>query len=161
MARETYKTMVAQLVDQVKEIFPWDLEEELSAGETPVLLDIRCPHEFAEAHIQGSLNVPRGILESSVDYGYEETVPELVEARNRPIVVICRSGNRSILASHTLSLMGYTNVVSLRTGLRGWNDYEQPLIDQRGKRIDFDRVDELFLSNVSPAQLGQEVNHAA
>lgn len=160
MARETYKTLVAKLTGQVEEIFPWDLEEELASECPPLLLDIRCPREFAAVHIPGSMNVPRGILESAVDYGYDETEPELVEARNRRVVVICRSGNRSILACQTLSLMGYTNLASLRTGLRGWNDYELPLIDEAGNQVELDRVDELFTSNPRPDQLGP-IHHAA
>ena len=125
------------------------------------MLDIRCPDEFAAAHIQGSVNVPRGILEIAVDYGYEETVPRLVEARGRRVVVICRSGNRSILAAHTLKLMGYNNVVSLQTGLRGWNDYEQELYNDAGELLDPDWVDESFSASVSPEQLGPHAADAA
>ena len=161
MVRETYKTMVAEHASQVEEIFPWDLLDELDTGAMPLLLDIRCPNEYEDAHIDGSINVPRGILEIAVDYGYEETVPELVEARDRRIVVICRSGNRSILAAYTLKLMGFANVASLRTGLRGWNDYEQSLIDKHGNRLDLDTVDGLFLAKVSAAQLGSDVSKAA
>ncbi len=161
MERKTYKTMVAENAPQVEEIFPWDLLDELDTGATLLLLDIRCPNEFEDARINGSINVPRGILEIAVDYGYEETVPELVEARDRRVVVICRSGNRSVLAAHTLKLMGYTNVASLRTGLRGWNDYEQSLINKHGNEMDLDAVDELFLAKVSPAQLGPDVRKAA
>jgi len=161
MARKTYKTMVAEHASQVEEIFPWDLLDELDTGATPLLLDIRCPNEFEAARIDGSINVPRGILEIAVDYGYEETLPELVEARGRRVIVVCRSGNRSILAAYTLKLMGFSNVASLRTGLRGWNDYEQSLIDKHGRRLDLDIVDELFVANVSPAQLGLDERKAA
>lgn len=160
MPRETYKTLVAKLAGQIEEVFPWDLQDELESEHPPLLLDIRCPREFAAVHIPGSLNVPRGILESAVDYGYDETEPELVEARDLRVVVICRSGNRSILACETLNIMGYTNTASLRTGLRGWNDYELPLVDETGAPIDFDRVDEIFTSNPRPEQLGP-LHHAA
>jgi rhodanese-related sulfurtransferase len=153
--------MVAEHASQVEEIFPWDLLDEVDTGATPLLLDIRCPNEFEDARINGSINVPRGILEIAVDYGYEETVPELVEARDRRVVVICRSGNRSVLAAYTLKLMGFTNVASLRTGLRGWNDYEQTLIDEHGNRLELDVVDELFLAKLSQAQLGPEESKAA
>ena len=152
--RETYKSMVSALGGQVEEIFPWDLQEELEHATPPFLLDIRCPHEFQTAYIQGSINVPRGILEMAVDYGYEETVPELVAARNRRVIVICRSGNRSILACHTLHLMGYSNVASLRTGLKGWNDYELPLIDAQGMKLDLDFIDDYFSPQLTPEQLG-------
>jgi rhodanese-related sulfurtransferase len=154
MVRKTYKSMVAELSGVVEEIFPWDLVDEMHAGEPPLLLDIRCPDEFAQAHIRDSINVPRGILESAADYGYEETVPELVEARDRRVLVICRSGNRSVLAAYTLTQMGFRNVVSLRTGLRGWNDDEQPLYSAAGALLDPDRVEELIRSRVSAAQLG-------
>lgn len=154
MHRETSRSLVAALTDETREIMPWHLAETRATEATPLLLDIRCPDEFAAAHIPGSINVPRGILEIAVDYGYEETVPELVKARDRRIVVLCRSGNRSVLAAHTLRLMGYRNVVSLRTGLRGWNDYEQPLCNIAGRRLDPDRVDELFSAPIAPEKLG-------
>ncbi|HQU01953.1 MAG TPA: lytic murein transglycosylase, partial [Acetobacteraceae bacterium] len=82
---------------------------------------------IAAMRIAGSVNIPRGILESACEYGYEETVPELVTAREREIVVICRSGFRSVLSAFNMQLLGYTKVCSLKTGLRGWNDFEQPL----------------------------------
>jgi rhodanese-related sulfurtransferase len=154
MQRETYKSMVAVLTAETHEIMPWDLEQQLVNGTPPLLLDIRCRDEYDAAHIDGSLNVPRGILEIAVDYGYEETVPELVEARNRQIVVICRSGNRSVLAAHTLRAMGYQHVASLRTGLRGWNDYDQPLYNAGGQLMDPDQVDMMFSPLITPEKLG-------
>jgi hypothetical protein len=32
--------------------------------------------------------------------------------------------------------MGFANAVSLKTGVRGWNDYEQPLVDANGDALD-------------------------
>jgi 3-mercaptopyruvate sulfurtransferase SseA len=88
--------------------------------------------------------VPRGILETACEYEYEDAVPELIEAREREVVVICRSGNRSILAAQTLQWMGYKNVKSMKTGLRGWNDYELPLINAMQETVDPDVVDEML-----------------
>jgi len=102
-----------------------------------------------------------GILEIAVDYGYGETVPALVEARGHRVVVLCRSGNRSILAARTLKLMGYSTVVSLQTGSRGWNDYELTLYNSAGERLDPDCVDEEFTASVSPEQLGANAADAA
>lgn len=161
MQRQNYKTMVAALNGKVEEVFPWDLMDEIEAGTRPFLLDIRCPYEFDAAHIHGSVNVPRGILEMAADYGYEETVPMLVKARKQRLIVICRSGNRSILAGHTLRLMGFENVASLRTGLRGWNDYEQALVDADGNRLSLELADDYFLSRVSPEQLEPSGEKAA
>jgi len=161
MKRQSYKTMVADLAGKVDEIFPWDLADELAGGANPLLLDIRCPHEFDVAHIEGSVNVPRGILEIAADYGYEETNPELVEARGRRVIVICRSGNRSLLAAYTLRLMGYTDVSSLRLGVRGWNDYDQPLVAGSDRRLDPDLADDLLTSKVTAEQLGPQMAEAA
>jgi rhodanese-related sulfurtransferase len=156
MGRKRYQDMIRAVTDEVREIFPWDLIGEIERGADPLLLDIRCPREYDGAHVEGSVNVPRGILEVACDYGYEETVPELVEARDREVVVICRSGNRSILATHTLHQMGYRNVLSLKTGLRGWSDYEQPLRDGSGRTLTLHQADDYFLPKVSPEQLGPD-----
>ncbi len=152
--RMTYPQLVAEVASYVIELFPWDLEELQRQGADLLWLDIRCPTEFAAMHIPGSLNVPRGILEIACDYGYEETVPELVEARGRKVVVICRSGNRSILAADTLQRMGFTDVVSMKTGLRGWNDYELPLVDGEERPVTLEQADDYFLPNLTPEQLG-------
>ena len=85
-----FTELVAESAENVSEIFPWDLEEKLSENNLPLLLDVREPYEFSAMHIKGSLNVPRGILETACEYDYEETIAELVEARSKEIIVICR-----------------------------------------------------------------------
>ncbi|MCU7801021.1 MAG: rhodanese-like domain-containing protein [gamma proteobacterium symbiont of Lucinoma myriamae] len=152
--RQTYTSLVAAVAAQVKELFPWDIVEMQEKGKEFLFLDVRCPSEFQVMHIDGSLDVPRGILEVACDYGYEETEPELVEARERNIVVICRSGNRSILAAHTMQLMDYKHVYSLKTGLRGWSDYELPLVFSNGKKVPIETADKYFETVLSTEQLG-------
>ena len=88
--------------------------------------------------------MPRGVLEQSCEWDYDETVPELAGGREQTIVVICRSGKRSVLAADMLLRMGFTNVVSLKTGVRGWNDYEQPLQDANSEALDADTGEELL-----------------
>ena len=115
-------------------------------------LDVREGHEFDALYIPGSISVPRGILESACDWDYDETVPELAAGHEREIIVICRSGNRSILAAHTMLRMGFKNVASLKTGIRGWNDFEQPLMDVAGKEVDIDDADEIMASKLRDDQ---------
>jgi hypothetical protein len=67
-------------------------------------------------------------------------------------VVICRSGKRSALAADVMQKMGFANVVSLKTGVRGWNDYEQPLVDANGNTLDADEVDVLLAHHVQTEQ---------
>ena len=148
-----FTELVEDSAKNVTEIFPWDLEERFEANPSLLLLDIREPYEFDAMHIKSSINVPRGVLETACEYDYEETVPRLVEARDKEIVVACRSGNRSIFACEVMQKMGYQNVVSLKTGLRGWSDYEQPLFDKNDNEIDEDEAIDYFTSNIREDQM--------
>lgn len=148
-----YSELVEERSKEIVEIFPWDLEERLEGGNRPLMIDVREPNEFEFARIDGSINVPRGILEQSCEWNYDETVPELVEARDREVIVICRSGHRSVLAAYNMKLLGYQKAVSLKTGLKGWNDFEQPLVNAVGEVVDIDAVDEFFASKLRADQL--------
>jgi len=148
-----FTDLVAACLPQVPEILPWDLRERLDQHGTPILLDVREPYEFTAMHIAGSINIPRGILEAACEYGYEETVPEIVTAREREIVVICRSGYRSVLSAFNMQQMGYSNVCSLKTGLRGWNDFEQPLINSERRTVGIEDADEYFRPKLRPEQM--------
>ncbi len=148
-----YMDMVQRDLEHVSELMPWDLEERLQENPDLMILDVREPYEYDSMHIKGSLAVPRGILEAACEWDYEETVPELVQARKLEIIVACRSGYRSVLAARVMQQMGYINVSSLKTGLRGWNDYEQPLEDGQSNRVELDNSDEYFNAPVLPEQL--------
>jgi rhodanese-related sulfurtransferase len=147
-----YDDLVNEALSRVKEVMPWDFGRRYQAGDVPMLLDIREPAEFGTMRIPGSINVPRGILEQSCEWDYDETVPELASDREREIVLICRSGKRSVLAADVMQQMGFTNVVSLKLGIRGWNDAELPMEDANGSVVDADAGDELLASRVKPEQ---------
>jgi rhodanese-related sulfurtransferase len=147
-----FTELVAETAERVNELFPWDLEEIMQEREV-LLLDVREPAEFEAMHIAGSINVPRGVLETACEYDYEETVPDLVEARDKEIIVVCRSGNRSVFVCDVMQQMGYQNVSSLKTGLRGWADYEQPLVTVNGKSVSEDDADAFFSPKLRPEQL--------
>ena len=147
-----FNDLIAECLPEVEEIFPWDLEEKLQQEVPPLILDVREDKEWDALHIPGSLHVPRGILETACDWDYDETVPELAGGRDREIVVICRSGNRSVLAAHTMQRMGFKNVSSLKTGIKGWNDFEQPLIDKDEKEVDIDDADEILATKLREDQ---------
>jgi len=147
-----YTDLVADALMRVKEIMPWDLSKLLAAGKDIVLLDVREPAEFDSLHIPGAINVPRGVLEQSCEWDFDETVPLLAAGRELDIVVICRSGYRSALVADVMQQMGYTSVVSLKTGMRGWNDYEQPVVDAVGNAVDGDSADEQLAPHLRPEQ---------
>jgi rhodanese-related sulfurtransferase len=146
-----YADLIADALRRVREVMPWDLAA-LLVHEPPLLIDVREPAEFAQARIPGSINVPRGVLEQACEWDYDETVPELVQGRERPIVVICRSGHRSVLAAEVMRELGFADVVSLRTGVRGWSDFDQPLVDGEDRLLDGDEAAERRAPHVRPEQ---------
>ncbi len=148
----SYRELVQSCLSDVQEIMPWDLVTRMAENPDLLIVDVREPYEFDTLHIKGSINVPRGILESACEWDYEDTVPELVKARSREMVVVCRSGHRSVLAVHTMQLLGYEQAISLRTGLRGWNDYEEPLWNSAGAMVDTAEADDYFTVKLRPDQ---------
>ena len=148
-----FDDLIADCLPYIKEEFPWDVDERLKSGQDILMLDVSEHDEFSAMHIEGSLHVPRGILESACEYDYGETVKTLVEARDKDIVVICRSGKRSVLAAYTMQLMGYNKVSSMKTGLRGWNDYELPLVDHDNTAVDMEIADAYFATLPNEDQL--------
>jgi hypothetical protein len=52
--------------------------------------------------------------------------------------------------------LGYQTVKSLKTGIRGWNDYELPLFDDEGKEVDIDEAEVFLSSRVSEEQMGPQ-----
>ena len=153
---KTYNELLKEAATRIEEILPWDLEAALDSDTPPLVVDVREPDEYDGMHIPGSIHIPRGQLETACEWGFDETIPALVEARDKDVVVVCRSGHRSLFAADRMREMGYTRVRSLRTGLRGWNEYDQPLINQTGAAIDPEDGDAFFASKVRPEQLGPE-----
>jgi rhodanese-related sulfurtransferase len=77
--------------------------KELMDTETDyVIIDARTIEEFEEGHIPGAILLP--------DYDVREKAEELLTDKDQLILVYCRSGNRSKVASNDLVELGYTNV---------------------------------------------------
>ncbi len=141
---KTFKEIVAEASKTITEFMPWDVDQRIKENSDLLIVDIREECEFSRFHIKGSMLVPRGILESACEDEYEDAIPDLVNGRDKEIVVICRSGLRSVLGTQMLQMMGFNNISSMKTGLRGWNDYELPLYNLEQKELDPDDVDEML-----------------
>lgn len=94
---------------ECKEISTVELNQILFAREKIQLVDVREVHEFRDGHLEGSQLIPLGVL----PHRTYELDPY------RPVVLICRSGNRSKEACKMLSERGF-QAVSLRGGLTNW-----------------------------------------
>jgi rhodanese-related sulfurtransferase len=113
---------------QIEEVTPEQLEAMLKNTGNLLVLDVRESSEHEQGHIKGAMLVPRGILEAAADREYPKHMPELVEARSRPIAVYCATGGRSAMAAATLKQMGFENVVSLAGGITRWQQEDRPMV---------------------------------
>ena len=120
-----------QLVDEarlaVPEISPSDAYQRLQRGELAVLVDVREPAEWAKGHAPGAVHIPRGLLEWMADTTYPNHQPRLADCVDQPVVIMCASGGRSLLAARTLREMGYRDVSSLAGGFAEWAAADLPV----------------------------------
>lgn len=89
-----------------------------------LLLDVREDSEYAEGHILNSQHIPLGALAGKIG--------SLEKQRERPMVIACRSGNRSAHACRLLKKHGFTQVYNLQGGMMAWQNANLPVV--RGKR---------------------------
>lgn len=91
----------------------------LQSGEQFIVLDNREDHEWAKGHLPGAHHMSKGTIEREI----ERAIPQ----KDAPIVCYCGGGFRSALVADNLQKMGYTNVLSLDDGWRGWNERGLPI----------------------------------
>ena len=99
---------------RIRECTVADVKRRLDAAERFHLIDVREHEEWTKGHIPHARHLCKGIIERDI----ETTIPD----RDAPIVLYCGGGYRSALAADNLRQMGYTNVVSMDGGWRGWNE---------------------------------------
>jgi rhodanese-related sulfurtransferase len=95
------------------------IKTRLDRGEKFLLVDVREESEFAKDHLPGAIHLGKGVIERDI----EARVPGL----NTEMVLYCGGGFRSALAADNLQKMGYTNVISMDGGIRGWREKQYPL----------------------------------
>ena len=93
-------------------IEPTELKKLLDQGEQITILDVREPHELNICSIDGTLNIPMA------------EVPQKLDQLNKdlPLVVMCRSGKRSMSVISFLQEHGFSNLINLEGGILAWAD---------------------------------------
>ena len=94
-----------QVVATVQKISAKEAKEKIDSGQKVIILDVREQSEYDDGHIKDSVLLPVGSIESNID-----KVITKEENKETPILVYCRSGNRSAKAAKALTSLGYTNV---------------------------------------------------
>lgn len=112
----------------IKEVDADELQRMQQEKTDLLVIDVResAEHE-REGHIKDALFVPRGIIEAVADPGYPHHLPELVTARERPVVCYCATGGRSAMAAAVMQMMGFKEVYSLAGGFSGWTQAGKPV----------------------------------
>jgi len=121
----TVRDLIATARTRIREIRPSELLDLQRFG-CPVV-DVREPDEFADGHIPGAVNIPRGLLEFVADPASPRHSTELELARR--VIVYCASGARAALATLTLKNMGYENVANMEGGLKAWIAADLPTVE--------------------------------
>jgi rhodanese-related sulfurtransferase len=92
-----------------------DLSEKLKNAKRPLVIDVRQPEEYSAGHIAGSKLIPLGELGKRVN--------EL--PKDKEIICVCASGNRSRSATKLLVNAGY-NAFDMQGGMFMWQRAKLP-----------------------------------
>lgn len=103
---------------RVRETNVEEVKRRMDRGEKFHLVDIREDHEWERGRLPGAIHLGKGIIERDI----VDTIPE----KSQAIVLYCGGGFRSVLSADNLQKMGYTNVLSMDGGWRGWNEAGYP-----------------------------------
>jgi rhodanese-related sulfurtransferase len=116
MESDTQDSLLTQNSLQEYEISAEKVLQKTSNNENVVLIDVRTPEEYAEAHLENSTLIP-------VDTLATELATNNGMNKDDEIIVYCRSGRRSANAYEIMTALGYTNVKSMAGGINEWNSF--------------------------------------
>jgi len=127
LANKTLDDFLNDAKSRITEIDIDDAEKLINQGYK--VLDVREPNEHEAGHIEGSLNIPRGVLEPAADLTFEGANPYLRDGRDSQWLVLCATGGRAALATDTLQQMGFKNVVNLAGGMNAWESAGKEVLE--------------------------------
>jgi rhodanese-related sulfurtransferase len=116
---EGFLKLVNDAKSRVRECSVDDVAAMRSRGDTFMLVDVREDNEWSRGHLPGAVHLGKGIIERDI----EAAVPD----RRAKLVLYCGGGFRSALAADNLQKMGYTNVISMDGGFKGWQAAGLPI----------------------------------
>ena len=116
-------TEIARLFRGYKSLKPAELTHMINAGNA-VVIDLSASAEFEKGHIVGSRNLQPAQLTPSHKL--------LANAKQSPVVLLCRTGNASATAAKALKKAGFEQVYVLEGGLPAWQAADLPLVKGRG-----------------------------
>lgn len=121
----TVQDLVAEARCRIEEVAP----SPLAVGADAVVIDVREPAEYAQGHLPGAINLPRGVLEFQIHAhpAMACSTSDALAAPDRELLLYCLTGGRSALAADSLRALGFTRARSLAGGLTAWRNAGLPL----------------------------------
>jgi rhodanese-related sulfurtransferase len=111
--------VVADAKKRIRETTVDEVKARIDRGDKFLLIDVREDSEWANGHLPGAVHMSKGVIERDI----EARVPDPAT----PMVLYCGGGYRSALAADNLQKMGYSNVLSMDGGWRGWRQRGLPV----------------------------------
>jgi len=105
-------SLAAGAKQPVKEVSVSELARVQQEGQI-LLVDVRESNEWQQGFLPGAVHIKRSDIEAGVE--------AVASDRSAAIVCYCAGGHRSALAAASLQKLGYTNVASLRGGIKAWS----------------------------------------
>lgn len=115
---EGFLKLVNEARARVEELTVQQVAEKFQRGERFHFVDVREDEEWAAGRAKGAIHLGKGVIERDI----EAEIPQ----KDAEIVLYCGGGFRSVLAAEALQKMGYTRVVSMDGGIRGWREAGLP-----------------------------------
>jgi rhodanese-related sulfurtransferase len=112
--------LVKEAKKRIKELSVQDVKKKIDAGDKIILVDTREDVEWARGHAAGAIHLGKGVIERDI----ENVIPN----KEATIVLYCGGGFRSALAADNVQKMGYSNVISMDGGWKGWTEAGLPTI---------------------------------
>ena len=108
-----FRELLASTKSRIREVDTAEADR-MRSDEGSIVLDVREADEFEQGAVPGSVFIPRGTLESSIE--------NRITDKDASILVLCAGGVRSAFAAESLQQLGYRDVVSVAGGFNKWKD---------------------------------------
>lgn len=105
------------MAETIRELTPPEVQSFLHEHPDAQLVDVREPWEFTSGRLPGALSMPLGTV--------SQRSGEL--DKDRPIVVVCAGGVRSLDACQILASQGFGELISVAQGTKGWIRHDLPI----------------------------------
>jgi rhodanese-related sulfurtransferase len=112
------KAELDRLIGGVVQVNAFDAIRQIN-DQDAVMLDVREMKEFKDGHLKDAVHIPLGEIKNRLT--------ELDKHKNKPILVYCRSGQRSYSACKTLKKAGFESVSNLQGGIMAWQSQNMPV----------------------------------